>query len=39
MQAMIDHEIVDESVFLAMDLLDSSLGLAGAELVTICQKR
>ncbi len=38
MQAMIDHGIIDESVFLAMDALDSSLGLAGAELVAVCRK-
>lgn len=39
MQAMIDHGIVDASVFLAMDVLDASLGLSGAELVAVCRKR
>ena len=39
MQAMIDQDIVDESVFLAMDTLDASIGLAGAELIAVCRKR
>lgn len=39
LQAIVDQGIVDESVFLAMDVLDSSLNLAGAELVAICRKR
>jgi hypothetical protein len=38
LQAIIDHGIVDELVFLAMDTLDASLGLAGAELVAVCRK-
>ena len=37
MQAMLDYRIVNESLFLGMSELDSSLGLSGAELVAVCK--